>query len=95
MRLIVLWFMLTSLVGCGSMTVKGKTKHDARTTSTVSGSTEHRVVIAIDFASIKEVCKDQPDPIECEANLINNLGGLLEGIAPITNSIVNDQVGSE
>ena len=95
MRLITLGFMLTSLVGCGSMTVKGKTKHDARTTSTVSGSTEHKVVIAIDFASIKEVCKDQPDPIECEATLINNLGGLLEGIAPITNSIVNDQVGSE
>ena len=95
MRLVITCTLLTFLVGCGSVTVKGKTKHDARTTSTVSGSTEHRVVVAIDFASIKEVCKDQPDPIECESNLINNIGSLLEGIAPITNSIVNDQVGSE
>ena len=93
MRLIISGFLLTLSVGCGRINVAGNTKHDARTTSTVSGSTEHRVVVAIDFASIKEVCKDQPDPIECENNLINNIGGLLEGIAPITNSIVNDQVG--
>ena len=92
MRLIILWFTLPLIVGCGSMTVKGRTMHDARTNSTVSGSTEHKVVIAIDFASIKEVCKDQPDPIECESNLIESLGGLLSAINPTTQEIIEDQL---
>ena len=73
MRLIVSWFMLTSLIGCGSMTVKGRTNHETR--SVVEGETIHTV--KLDFDSLKELCAGQPDEVDCIRTVIDSLDSLI------------------